>query len=250
MTLALKLLLTPCLITLATLVGRKWGPGVSGWLIGLPLTSGPVSLILAVQYGTNYAQRAAVGSLAGQVSVCLFCLAYSLAAARTKWVASAGFGILAFLSATIIWNQFSLSLVGTFLIALVLILLIFQLIPAQDVDVAAIQAPKWDIPARMLLATTFVVLLTSYSPLLGPHLSGLVAPFPVFGLVLATFAHQQMGGSAAIKLLRGVVLGSFGFISFFLVVGLALPVLGIVWTYLLAALAAILVDGVLLKLAR
>jgi hypothetical protein len=182
--------------------------------------------------------------------VCIFCLAYSLAAARTKWFISAGGSILAFISATFIWNQFSLSLIGTFFIALVLISVIFRLIPRREADNATMQAPKWDIPARMLLATAFVVLITSYSPLLGPHLSGLIAPFPVFGLVLSTFIHHQLGGDAAIKLLHGIVLGSFGFIGFFLVVGLTLPALGIVWTYLLASLTALLINGVSLKLAR
>jgi hypothetical protein len=249
MILALKLFLTPILITLATLVGRKWGPAVSGWLIGLPLTSGPVSLILAAQFGTDYALRAAAGTLAGQVSVCLFCLAYSRAAARMKWRASAGLSILAFLGSTFAWNQLSLPLTVTFFIALLLIGLIFRLIPARDIGVTALQAPKWDIPARMLLATSFVVLITGYSPILGPQLSGLLAPFPVFGLVLASFTHHQQGADAAARLLRGVVLGSFGFISFFLVVGLALPTLGIVWTYLLASLAAVSVNGILLKVA-
>ena len=249
MILALKLFLTPCLITLATLVGRKWGPGVSGWLIGLPLTSGPVSLILAAQYGTDYALRAATGTLAGQVSVCLFCLAYSLAAARMKWQASGGLAILAFIGSTFIWNQFSLPLMITFISALLLIGLIFRLISARETGFTALQAPKWDIPARMLLATAFVVFITGYSPLFGPQLSGLLAPFPIFGLVLATFTHHQQGADAAAKLLRGVVLGSFGFISFFLVVCLALPAVDIVWTYLLASLAAVLVNAILLKVA-
>jgi hypothetical protein len=248
MILALKLFLTPLLIALATLVGRKWGPAVSGWLIGLPLTSGPVSLILALQYGTDYAVHAAAGTLAGQVSVCLFCLAYSLAAARMKWYASAGLAILAFFGATLFWNQLSLPLIVTFFVALLLINLIFRLIPARKAAIPALPAPKWDLPARMLLATTFVVLITGFSPLLGPQLSGLLSPFPVFGLVLAIFAHRQQGADAATHLLRGVVLGSFGFISFFLIVGLALPVLGIPWTYLLASLAAILLNGILLKL--
>jgi hypothetical protein len=34
--LALKFVLTPALIGLASLVGRHWGPTVSGWLVGLP----------------------------------------------------------------------------------------------------------------------------------------------------------------------------------------------------------------------
>jgi hypothetical protein len=34
-TLALKLVLTPTLIGAASLAGRRWGPAVSGWLVGL-----------------------------------------------------------------------------------------------------------------------------------------------------------------------------------------------------------------------
>lgn len=247
---ALKLFLTPTLITLATLAGRKWGPGVSDWLIGLPLTSGPISLILAVQYGTEYAVRASPGIICGQASVCIFCLVYSLAAYRMKWYTSALAAILSFSAVTFLWNRFSLALAATFVIVLVLIGLIYRLIPSQQAAGTVTHAPSWDIPARMLLATIFVVLITTYSLRLGPHLSGLIAPFPVFGLVLASFTHYQLGTVAAIKLLRGVVLGSFGFIVFFLVVGLALPHLGIVATYTLAALAAVLINGVLLKLAR
>jgi len=41
--LAFKLLLTPALLGLVSLAGRRWGPAVSGWLVGLPLTSGPVA---------------------------------------------------------------------------------------------------------------------------------------------------------------------------------------------------------------
>ena len=44
---ALKLVLTPLLIGMASVAGRRWGPVVSGWLIGLPLTSAPVVLFLA-----------------------------------------------------------------------------------------------------------------------------------------------------------------------------------------------------------
>jgi len=50
--LALKLVLTPALIAIATLAGRRFGPSISGWLVGLPFTSGPVSLFLALEQGT------------------------------------------------------------------------------------------------------------------------------------------------------------------------------------------------------
>ena len=81
----LKALLAPLLILLATLAGRRWGPGVGGWLAGLPLTSGPVSLILALEQGPEFAARAALGTLFGLVALAAFALAYGVAAPRTGW---------------------------------------------------------------------------------------------------------------------------------------------------------------------
>ena len=77
--LVFKLLLTPVLIGLVSLAGRRWGPAVSGWLIGLPLTAGPVALFLALGLGTAFASRAAQGAILGLVSLAGFCLAYRLA---------------------------------------------------------------------------------------------------------------------------------------------------------------------------
>ncbi len=57
-TLALKLAATPLLIGAATLAGRRWGQAIGGWLVGLPLTSGPIALFLALDHGTQFAARA------------------------------------------------------------------------------------------------------------------------------------------------------------------------------------------------
>src|SRR5215218_6073961 len=35
---------------LASLAVRRWGDAIGGWLVGLPLTSGPVAAFLAIQY--------------------------------------------------------------------------------------------------------------------------------------------------------------------------------------------------------
>jgi hypothetical protein len=94
------------------------------------------------------------------------------------------------------------------------------------------------------------LLLTAIASGLGPQLSGLVTPFPIFGSVLAPFAHRQQGAGAATQFLRGLALGMFGFASFFLVVGALLRSAGILWTYLLAALVAVGVNGVSWRAAR
>lgn len=93
--LALKLTLTPILIAAATLAGRRWGPAIGGWLVALPLTSGPVAFFLVLDQGAPFAAAAAVGSLLGAAAEAAFALVYSRTASR-GWVAALVAGSLAF----------------------------------------------------------------------------------------------------------------------------------------------------------
>jgi hypothetical protein len=49
-------------------------------------------------------------------------------------------------------------------------------------------------------------------------------------------------------LLRGILIGVFGFVSFFAVVSAGLETLGLVTTYLIASLCAVLVNALMLVL--
>jgi hypothetical protein len=66
--LAVKVVVTPLLIGGASLAGRRWGHQLGGWLVALPLTSGPVAFLLATDHGADFAATAAVGMLAGTIS--------------------------------------------------------------------------------------------------------------------------------------------------------------------------------------
>jgi hypothetical protein len=61
--LLLKLTLAPFLVAAATLIARKWGAKAGGLLMGLPLTTGPIFLFLAVDQGPRFAARALVTSV-------------------------------------------------------------------------------------------------------------------------------------------------------------------------------------------
>jgi hypothetical protein len=80
--LALKLVLTPTLIAVATLAGRRLGPSISGWLVGLPFTSAPVSFFLALEQRTSFAALAAAGSIARVAASAVFGVAYAAMARR------------------------------------------------------------------------------------------------------------------------------------------------------------------------
>ncbi len=103
--------------------------------------------------------------------------------------------------------------------------------------------PQWDIPARMATATAFVLLLTELAPALGPYLTGLLAPFPLYATILAAFAHHLQGPSPAIGVLRGLLLGLFAFASFFLVLAALIEPVGIALAFGAATLVALMLQG-------
>jgi hypothetical protein len=250
MLLTLKLVLSPLFIASVTLVGRRWGPGVSGWLMAFPLISGPISILLALQNGPAFAAQAAVGTIQGQASVCLFCLGYSLVSRKANWPLSLAAAVGLFLTTTFLWNQFNPALLPTIAVDLVILALVLWLMPGRMNAGAASIPPKWDMPARMILAALFVLVLTTAANVLGPQLSGLISPFPVFSSIIAPFTHIRQGAAGVGQLLRGIVLGTFGLLAFYLVIYAMLPRLQIGWTYLMASAVAIAVNIIALRFVR
>jgi hypothetical protein len=248
--LAFKLLITPLLIGSVTLAGRRWGSIVSGMLIGLPLTSGPISFILALEYGQEFASQSAVGNLAGQISNCVFCLAYIGVARSCSWKISSIAAIAAFFTATFVLNLFSWQLWPALSVLLVFIVFSARLVSQHSLSTQGPLPPKWDLPARVVCATALVIILTAMADRLGPQLSGLISPFPAFSVIFAAFTHSQQGGKSASNLLRGVIVGSGGYAAFFTVVGTMLTSHGVAITYLAASLASIVVGASTLFLTK
>jgi hypothetical protein len=236
--LAFKLILTPALIVAVSLAARRWGPKTGGLLAGLPLTSAPVFAFLAVEQGPTFATRAAAGTLSGVGSVGAFCLAYAVVARRYGWVVCTSVGIICFLLFTGIFHLVNLGLISGVLVTVGFLGAVLAAFPRAVAQSAARQPPAWDLPGRAIAATTLVLLLTGVAPTLGAYLSGLLSPFPVFANVLAAFSHTHDGPGASILLLRGIVLASFGFASFFLVASCGLPRWGLATTLAIATLVA------------
>ena len=261
MSLELRLFLAPALIGVASLLGRRFGPAVSGWLVGLPFTSGPIIFFLALDHGAAFAAAAATGTLAGAISEAVFCLAYAWMAFRLKWWLTAPAAILVFLAATFLLHvalsllpftppPLPLAVVVGVALAVSLVLM-RPLIEAgarmtgraeEDKGEKA-RVPAWDLPARMIVAAVFVWALTGLAPLWGPQLAGLLAPFPLYVSILTIFAHQQNGPRAAALVLRGLLMGMFAFAGFFLALAVLLPSAGIAAAFITAILVALLLEA-------
>lgn len=244
----LKLFLTPTLIALVTLISRRWGPVVGGWIIGLPLTSGPVSLFLALERGTEFASLAIVSTLLGLVATMLYAMTYACMARRFSWRPSIMAALCVNFLGVAALSTVTLTLVSATLLACAAILAALAVVKKADARPVAIRSPRWDLPVRMAVATTIVLLVTALSHSLGPNLSGILSTFPVFISIMAVFTHSANGAESARQFLRGVVIGSFSFVAFGVVVNLTLGHLGLPVVYMLAALAAVGVNGAVMML--
>ena len=242
---ALKIVLTPALIGAASVAGRRWGPAVSGWLVGLPFTSAPIALFLAIDRGPSFAAAVAHGTLAGTISQALFCVAYGWSAARCRWPSALLGGCLAFAISTAALQRWTPPLplllpgvVGVLVLAL-------RLMPGarRSASPARREPPRWDIPLRMAAATGVVLLLTGIAPALGPRLTGLLAPFPLYAAILTVFGHQLEGASTAVSVLRGLLVGLFAFGGFFVAVATLLERVGIVPAFGVATLLAFVLQA-------
>ena len=247
---AIKLVLTPTLLALATLAARRWGPLAAGWIVGLPLTSGPVSLFLAIEQGRAFAATSAIATLLGTIAVLAYCVTYSRASRRFSWLPSMLLGHLGFFAIAAVLSRNTFSLWPATAVTLPFIVIALYIEGDVDRKKTPIPAPWWDIPFRMAAATSIVLLITSLSSQLGPRWSGLLSAFPLFITVMSTFSHRLSGAANAQLFLHGIILGSFAYVAFFFTAVTALPYLPVVLVYLLAVCAAGAVNLAFLTLLR
>jgi len=249
--LLIKLTLTPILIGGASLAARRWGPSIGGWIVALPLTSGPVALYLALDHGTAFAAGTAEGSLGGLLGDATFALAYGWLACRVGWPVATACGFGAFAAAALAVQPFvSGPPIILFLLVAAAMAICLRLAPAATETKPAGPLPAWDIPARMVVGTSMVLAITEAAEVLGPQLSGILAAFPIYVTVLAIFAHRLEGPEQAMGVARGLQVGLFGTICFFLVITSTIDRLGIALAFGLGVVAVAVVQSISLRLVR
>ena len=248
--LLLKLIATPLLVGGASIAARRWGPAIGGWIVSLPLTSGPVLFFLALDPGPAFARAATTGTLLGLGAICGFAIGYLAGSRRGPLVAfasaSAGFLVVAIAVQPFLDVPFpALAVCVVAAIAVVL-----RLLPVSTGASPGTVHPAWDLPARVIVGTALVLGLTTIAPLLGPVTSGLVATFPVYVAVLAVFEHMRAGRQAALGVLRGLLTGLFGTVAFYVVIWALILPAGIAIAFGAAIAVTAVVGAASLRIVR
>lgn len=250
MLLILKLVLTPVLTLLLTFAGRRWGERVSGIVAGLPLNSGPISFLFALEYGNEFAAQAGIGSMGGMAGIAAFALVYAHMARRYAWYVCAPLAIAVFFVLLFALDATDWALLPTVTFTLASLLLAQRFAPRTQRIAEPLKPPRWDLPLRLVSATAFVLIITALGTVLGARLGGLAATFPIFAVVMTVFAHRHQGAEAAIQWLRGILAGLYAAVAFYIVISLAMDALPLLATYALAILAALGVNGFTLHRTR
>lgn len=222
-----KLALAPLLIWSATLAARRWGNEVAGTIAGLPLTSAPLSVILAAEQGTAYATTAARATVAGLLAVVAFVAAYAVGARRFAWPASLVGASTAYVAtATILaWLAPGLT-TSLLLLGAALVPLLNGPFRRGSSSPVSRRLGSWDIPLRMLIAAATIMMLSALASDLGAKWTGVLSAAPVFAAVMLLFCHGSEDWPEVRRIARGILSGTISFAVFFCAVAMGLPSLG------------------------
>lgn len=211
--LLLKLTLSPIMIAAASLTARRFGPAAGGWLIGLPVTAGPVALVLTLEHSTTFTARIATGFVAGVAAQAAFVFGYAAITVRGgRWTTAIIAGTSCFAVTGISLEVSGMTLAGLLAVALLCLVVGLHVVPA-DTGLARAVPGRRALLLRMAAATTMVLAVTSLASTLGPGLSGVVTTFPLLSTILAVSVHRT-DPRAAVAVYRGLLVGLFALAGF------------------------------------
>jgi hypothetical protein len=249
--LLLKLFFAPLLVVGSTLAGRRWGPEVAGILVALPIVAGPILFISYEQHGSDFGADAAASSLLGLVALAVFAVVFTRTASRFGWAATVVTSWIVVLAADFVLSAVHVTAFVALGCTLIATAAAMMFMPRKVPEVAAVtaQSPSWDLPARAVVTGILVLSVTTASSALGPHWTGLLAPFPVATSVVAAFVHAQNGYLVTARTMAGTLMGLFSFATFcFLVSVLVRPLGGA--AFVVGGAATVVVQLVAVRIRR
>lgn len=245
-----KLLVSPLLIGLASLAGKRWGTGLSGLLGGLPLVGAPVVLVLWLGDAATGAQAAAAAPVGVWATMC-YLLAFGWISRGRHWarVLAASWCIYLTVAALLHFSGLDHSRLMAWGILPLLLLAAARGLPEPTTPPRSAHLPRQELIARMAAALMLVLGLTTVATHIGAGFTGVLAGAPVAATVIPAFTLALAGRDALLRALRGFLTGLVGFAGFFLTLSAALPDCG-GWAWLLATLVAIVAGAFALQVVR
>jgi hypothetical protein len=241
--LALKLALVPTFLLAISVAAARFGPSVAGWLAGLPVVTGPILFVLALENGKDFASAAACSSAAGVLAMVGFSLAYAHASRRFGWQACLPLALLVWALCVAVVAALPAHPLISFVIALTALLTAPRLFPPRSEILAIRRVSPFELLARMLAGALLTLGVTHAAQTFGGSWSGLLAVFPVIGTVLAVSSHRVGGHAYTAAVMRATATGLYSSAAFCLTLVWALQALHTAAAFIAAIAACLTVQA-------
>lgn len=235
----LRLALVPAVVWAASLAARRWGHAVSGYLGGMPLIGGPITLYLALDYGAGFAQRAATMTLAAILGQAAHQLAFAAAARHARWPIALAAGWSSFLAVALAlaWAPPEPALAAV--LALGGLVGAWRWLPRLRGTATRPAVPRAELYLRLAAAFLLAAAIVVGARVFGPLVSGILLSVPVTGSIMPPFTLALYGPDAVVRLARGFIVGLSGFTAFYVALSFTLLPAGVAAAFVIAALAAL-----------
>ena len=240
----LKIIAVPLLLWLVSILVQRWGTFLGAVVAGLPIVSGPVSFIITMEQGVEFASGMAYNTLPGICACIFFGVTYSWMACRLRWQLAMPCTLALYFCIAALLCRAPHSLPLFSVLALAAPLLGLRVLPRPTPHhrkgwkaPTAHKGPPW---LQMLVGMIAMIGETEGAAWLGPQWSGMLVFFPVISGVVGLFAHIENGSEAVIRVFRGTFTGFTGATAFALTVAWCVTALPVWLTYSLATASALL----------
>lgn len=249
--LALRMGLVALFVVLVALIAERLGPFLGAMVASLPLYTGPVYLLLALEHDADYIAAATVTSVAICGANPVFVLVYAMLARRHgPWLSLAA-GLAAWAACGIYVRARGWSLPEALLFVTPIYLVALYLAQSFTRGVAIRRAARhWtDLAQRALFVAVLTGVVIVASRHVPPEVTGILSVMPILTTSLILVMHPRVGGAATAALLAHTLGGLIGMVIAFAAVSLAVPQIG-VWPGLALGLAITVAWNVMLVVAR
>lgn len=227
--LLVRMALVAVFVIAVAVTAERLGPFLGGMFASLPLYTGPIYLMLALEHDADYIAAATLGSIAICGGTPIFVFAYCMVARRLSALASLA-------TALGVWGLFAAALQATSW-ALVDALLFVAPIYLVSVPLArgftrgvALQAAgrgRYDLALRALLCGGLAGIVITLSAVMPAQLTGILSVMPILLTSLILVLHPRIGGAATAALLAHTLGGLIGMVLGFALVNQMIPLLGV-----------------------
>jgi hypothetical protein len=247
--LALKLLLAPLAVLLASLVSKRYGHVVGGVLSGFPMIAAPVTGALLLDHPSAHVTAIAFASVAGLTATGGFIAAFAWVAKTGKpwWVCLLG-AALAFLSIAFALQALDLSLPMAVALGIAAPWCARFTLPRVAAPSQTPNIPASELALRVSGAFVMAAALLLSAGKTPAWLSGLLIAWPITGSILPCFTQNLIGPNATVAFFSGFSRGLVGMCTFFCTLGFLLPMMHKGMAYATALLSAAIVAFALVKI--